>query len=89
VTGYGFHPQALGDLDEIWEFIAADNVDAADRVVAEVFSALGALLPFPDSGFRRPELTSRPLRFLLAREYLVAYAPEASQLWFVAIMHGR
>ncbi len=31
MTGYEFHPDARFDLDEIWEFIRADNVDAADR----------------------------------------------------------
>lgn len=28
MTGYAFHPGALVDLDEIWEFIRADNLDA-------------------------------------------------------------
>ena len=38
MTGYAFHPEALADLDETWEFMAADNLDAADRVAAEIFS---------------------------------------------------
>jgi hypothetical protein len=29
-------------------------------------------MPFPSRGHRRPELTSRPLRFILVREYLIA-----------------
>jgi plasmid stabilization system protein ParE len=29
--GYDFHPEASIDLDEIWDFIAADNPDAADK----------------------------------------------------------
>ena len=33
MTGYDFHPEAVDDLDEIWGFIAADNLDAADRVI--------------------------------------------------------
>jgi plasmid stabilization system protein ParE len=28
---YAFHPEARVDLDEIWEFIRADNLDAADN----------------------------------------------------------
>jgi plasmid stabilization system protein ParE len=35
-AGYDFHPEARSDLDEIWEFIRADNFDAADRVIAEI-----------------------------------------------------
>ena len=32
MTGYDFHPEASTDLNEIWEFIAADNLDAADTI---------------------------------------------------------
>ena len=28
MSGYAFHPDAFADLDEIWEYIAQDNVDA-------------------------------------------------------------
>ena len=62
MTGYGFHPEARLDLDEIWEFIRADNLDTADRVIAEILSSIRALVPFPDQGHKRPDLTSRPLR---------------------------
>ena len=34
MSGYAFHPEAFTDLDDIWEYIAADNIDAADRLVA-------------------------------------------------------
>jgi len=63
--------------------------DAADRVMSEVFGAIRGLVPFPRRGHRRPDLTSRPLRFILVREYLIAYAPEEKPLWIVAVMHGR
>lgn len=89
MTGYDFHPEARVDLDEIWEFIRADNLDAADRMIAEILSAIRALVPFPHQGHRRPDLTSRPLRFSLVREYLIAYAPDEKPLWVVAVMHGR
>jgi plasmid stabilization system protein ParE len=39
MSGYGFHPDAFADLDEIWEYIAQDNVDAADRVLADITRA--------------------------------------------------
>lgn len=74
--GYDFHPEALIDLDDIWEFIAPDSIDAADRAVSEILEAVAGLVPFPHRGFKRPDLTSRPMRFILVREYLIAYAPE-------------
>src|ERR1017187_885038 len=89
MIGYALHPEARFDLDEIWEFIRADNLDAADRMIAEILAAVAALVPSPAQGHRRPDLTSRPLRFTLVREYLIAYAPDEEPLWVVAIMHGR
>jgi plasmid stabilization system protein ParE len=69
MTGYDFHPQASLDLDGIWEFIAEANLDAADRVIADILAVLDKLVPFPKRGHRRPDLTSRPLRFTLVHEY--------------------
>jgi plasmid stabilization system protein ParE len=89
VIAYDFHPEARLDLDEIWEFIREDSLDAADRLIAEILAAIDALVPFPGRGHRRPDITSRPLRFVLVREYLIAYAPEEKPLWVVAVMHGR
>jgi plasmid stabilization system protein ParE len=89
MIAYDFHPGVQLDLDEIWDFIAADNPLAADTLIAEIIQALDNLVPFPELGHRRPDLTSRPLRFILVREYLVAYAPDEKPLWVVAVMHGR
>jgi plasmid stabilization system protein ParE len=58
-------------------------------MMSEFFDAIRGLVPFPHRGHRRPDLTSRPLRFILVREYLIAYAPEQKPLWIVAVMHGR
>jgi plasmid stabilization system protein ParE len=73
MTGYDFHPEAAVDLDEIWDFIAEDNLDAADKVIADILAGIDALVPFPHQGHKRPDLTSRPLRFSVVREYLIAY----------------
>ena len=55
----------------------------------EIFDTIRGLVPFPHRGHRRPDLSSRPLRFALVREYLIAYAPEEQPLWVVAVIHGR
>lgn len=89
MSGFAFHPGALSDLDDIWDFIRADNPDAADRVIVEILSTIRSLVGFPGQGHRRPDLTSRPLRFAVVREYLVAYAPDEKPLWVVAVIHGR
>jgi plasmid stabilization system protein ParE len=89
MTGCAFHPEAEADINDIWEYIAADNFAAANRVTAEIERALDSLVRFPGRGHRRPDLTSRPLRFILVREYLIVYAPDEKPLWVVAVIHGR
>jgi len=89
MTGYEFHPEAENDINEIWGYIAADNVKAADRVIADIHHPLDALLPFPHQGHRRTDLTSRPIRFKRVRDYLIAYAPDEKPLWVIAVMHGH
>ena len=89
MSGYALHPEAYDDLDYIRGYIAQHNPDAADRVITEIFDTLRGLVPFPNRGHRRPDLTSRPLRFTVVREYLIAYAPSEKPLWVVAIVHGH
>ena len=83
------HPLAARDITAIWEFVAAESPAAARRVREEILSAIRRVAAFPESGHKRPELTSHPLRFVLVREYLIAYAPEERPLWVVAVIHGR
>lgn len=89
MSGYALHPEAYNDIDEIRAYIAEDNPDAADRMVNEIFDGIRLLVQFPYQGYPRPNLTSRPLRFKLVREYVIVYAPDKSPLWVVAVFHGR
>jgi toxin ParE1/3/4 len=89
MSEFVFHPGALIDLTEIWEYIAADSPAAADRVVEEIHEAIRALSPFPQSGHTRPDLTSRPIRFQVVRDFLLAYAPDEKPLVVLAFLHGR
>ncbi|MBV8816783.1 MAG: type II toxin-antitoxin system RelE/ParE family toxin [Acidobacteriaceae bacterium] len=76
---FALHPLAAEDITEIWEYIAADSVLAARRVREEIYAAIRSLVSFPNRGHMRPNLTSRPLRFILVREYLIAYAPDQNR----------
>jgi toxin ParE1/3/4 len=82
-------PEAYTDIDEVWEYIASDNLGAADGIRDEIHEAIGALVAFPYQGHKRTDLTTRPLRFLSVRDYLIAYAPEEKPLLVIAVLHGR
>ena len=83
------HPEAVKDLEEIWGYIAAGNLDAADRVLDEIYDTIKSLVPFPFVGHARPDLTTRPLRFQAVRDYVIVYAPDEKPLAVIAVLHGR
>lgn len=89
MSGYALHPEAFIDIDEIAIHIGENSPEAAHRVVDEIHDAIQNVAPFPHSGHRRNDLTSRPLRFIRVRDYLVAYAPDENPLWVIAVMHGH
>jgi plasmid stabilization system protein ParE len=89
MSGFVLHPEALLDLEEIWEFIAEHNLDAADRVLDEIRGVIGALTTFPNMGHDRADLSSRSVRFHSVRDFLIAYAPGEDPLVVIAVLHGR
>jgi toxin ParE1/3/4 len=86
---FNLHPGAAQDITDIWEFIAEANPLAARRVREDILDAVRKLLAFPHQGHKRPDLTSRPLRFQTVRDYLVVYAPDEKPLVVIAVLHGR
>jgi plasmid stabilization system protein ParE len=89
MSGFVLHPDAFADLAEIWDYIATDSLDAADRVLDEIHEAIQGFIVFPEQGHFRTDLTSRPLRFHPVRDFLIAYAPGEKPVLVIAIIHGR
>lgn len=89
MKSFAFHSEAEIDLAEILDFLTEDSPKAANLFLDSVESALESLVSFPYQGYRRPNLTSRPLRFKLVGEYVIAYSPNTEPLRVVAIFHGR
>jgi len=50
MSEFVLHPQAYADLDEIWEYIAGDSLDAADRVREEIYERSSPLRRLLTSG---------------------------------------
>lgn len=88
-AGFRLHPEAAQDIKEIWQFIAEDNPTAATRFRQDLLEAMRKLTQFPHLGHKRPDLTTRPLRFLTVHNYMICYAPDEKPLPVVAIIHGR
>lgn len=58
---YEISNEALDDLFEIWQRIAADSIDVANRISEEFHSWFDALAQMPGQGHPRKDLTSKPL----------------------------
>ena len=80
---------ANDDLFEIWVFIAADNLSAADSLEADILEACQRLADRPDLGHVRRDLTDKPLRFFSVRgNYLIVYDPASEPLEVIRLLHG-
>jgi toxin ParE1/3/4 len=59
---YKLTPQARYDLLSIWEFIARDNIRAADRQAERMEAVFRLLARFPRTGHKRADVhTSEPV----------------------------
>jgi toxin ParE1/3/4 len=68
-------PDAAQDLHDIWEYIAEDNLDAADRFLGKLHHQILALAETPGMGHRRDDLVhDRPILFWPVGNYLILYA---------------
>jgi plasmid stabilization system protein ParE len=76
------------DLDEIWEYIAEDNIDAADRWIERLFDAFDALARAPGMGHKREDLTAYPILFWPVGTYLILYRVKRERIEIVAVTQG-
>jgi plasmid stabilization system protein ParE len=85
---YVFSEGAELDLNEIWEYIAQDNIDAADRWIEKLFDAFEALARTPGMGHKREDLTAFPVLFWPVEAYLVIYRVQSEHMEIVAVTQG-
>lgn len=60
---YRLTERAEADVEAITNFIAADNIDAAVKVVLALEDAFVLIASRPGIGHSREDLTERPLKF--------------------------
>jgi toxin ParE1/3/4 len=85
---YVLSPDALQDLQDIWDFIASGSIPAADKMENEFFEAFEILAQRPGMGHTRSDLTERDVRFYPAGQYLIVYRNVPTALEVVAVLHG-
>jgi plasmid stabilization system protein ParE len=80
--------RAVGDLEEIWEFVSEDSFTAADHLVEEFYNAFERLAGMPRMGHKREDLTQRDVLFWTLHSYLIIYT-DARPLRVVRIVHAK
>ena len=91
-VNYLLTDEATEDLDSIWNYIAADNPDAANRVEEAIFDACEILGEFPSLGAVRPEITRKPVRFWTVsryRNFVIIYRSDITPIHVLKVVHGR
>src|SRR6478736_2363230 len=79
---------AKKDINDIWDYIAAENIEAADRVLDALESAMAKLAKTPGLGHWREELADKRHRFHLVYSYLIVYRHEANPIQIVRVLHA-
>jgi toxin ParE1/3/4 len=78
---------AREDLLEIWQHVAANNPEAAERLMRSFKETFEKLLRFPNLGRERPELAIG-IRSFPTGKYIVLYQPADEVLEIVRVRHG-
>lgn len=88
MSSYVLSAGAELDLDEIWEFIALDSMDAADRWIDKLFESFEWIARNPGIGHARKDLTSHPVLFWPVGAYQVIYRRQQTGVEVVAVTQG-
>ena len=88
MSSYVLSREAGHDLDDLWNYIAEDSVDAADRMAAKLLDSFEALARHPGMGHKREDLTNYPVLFWPVANYLVIYRADRSPIEIVAIVYA-
>jgi toxin ParE1/3/4 len=80
--------EARQDLDDIWLYVAQDNIRAADRLIDRLVAAGRRLEEFPAMGIARDDLHPG-LRALRVDNYIIFYAARSGGPRIERILHTR
>ncbi|MBW4614857.1 MAG: type II toxin-antitoxin system RelE/ParE family toxin [Desmonostoc vinosum HA7617-LM4] len=79
--------QARQDIEDIWNYVAKSNLQAADKLFDTLRASFPKLAKFPQMGRERSELAPS-LRSFLVKSYLIFYRPIEEGIEIVRILHG-
>ncbi|WP_445766578.1 type II toxin-antitoxin system RelE/ParE family toxin [Rheinheimera sp.] len=81
--------KALSDVARLYEFLAAENKQAAARTVQSLTKAPATLLSNPRIGEQLFEFTPREVRRLLIGHYELRYELQDKTIYLLRLWHTR
>ena len=81
-------PRAKQDVNDIWDYIADDNIEAADRFLMRSTTRWSSWRKNPGIGHWRKELTYKRHRFFLVYSYLIVYRHQTKPPQIIRVLHA-
>jgi toxin ParE1/3/4 len=78
---------AEADMLAIWEYIAQDNIAAADRMIDRFTAAFERAAQFPEAG-ERHEHPKGNFCIVVVSPYLIFYTIAGDEIDIVRVLHG-
>jgi plasmid stabilization system protein ParE len=88
MSKYVLTAEADQDLKDIWDYIAEDDVEAADRWDSKLRHAFEMLACTPQAGHSRTDLTDLVVLFWPVAAYLIIYRVVHERVEILAITQG-
>ena len=85
---YRISKRADRDIEAICDYIARDNVTAADKLDQRLHEQIKRLSDTPALGHQRADVPDPRYRFWVVGNYVIAYRMQRSTLIVVRVVHG-
>jgi plasmid stabilization system protein ParE len=86
MSQYILTEEAERDLNEIWEYIAAESITSADSVVRDIREGIELLAFAPGIGHQRRDVRDPRYRFWKANRFIIGYFRHTNPLQIVRIV---
>lgn len=80
---------ALSDLDAIADYVALDNLEAAQQLVRRIFQHVEQLTDYPKSGSKPPELKGWRYRQIVELPCRVFYRQDGDRIYILYVMRAE